>query len=60
MYRDDAYLPQEPWRKPSVEELAVLHIKSKPCDPGTSISIFHLPDQVLAPLKELGLTTATD
>lgn len=61
-YRDDAFVPVEPWREPNLTEYSILSVNSHSPDLdswniGSSIGIVRVPDSVLAPLENLGVSS---
>lgn len=58
-YRHDAFIPAEPWRKPTQVEHDLLWMNEIPSNLSASVGIVRFPDEVLAPFVDLGLDTLT-
>lgn len=53
-YCASAFIPQEPWRSPTPEELTMLYASSSSeVKAGTWVSIFRVPDVILHPFRRL-------
>jgi hypothetical protein len=60
-YRDNAFLPQEPWRQPTDEELSLLVPRQEDLgqlnrwDLGSDLGVVRIPPECLLPLDKLNL-----
>jgi hypothetical protein len=61
-----AFLPRSPWRIPTKEEFELLLVSAteiaggKSLAPGAWVRVFKVPDSVLAPIRELGISSVSD
>lgn len=59
-YSPTAYIPKSDWRVPTTEEYKLLRVTKSPSESGNWVSIIHIPDDVLAPFKQLRDSTKTE
>ncbi|QLE59988.1 hypothetical protein [Nostoc sp. TCL26-01] len=52
-YSPIAYIPKSDWRVPNTEESKLLRVTKAPFESGNWVSIIRIPDDVLAPFKQL-------
>lgn len=52
-YLDNTFIPREPWREPSNQEVALLWAGVKKLDPRCNVGIISIPNEIIEPFYQL-------